>query len=212
MKPNFSKGLLPAVVIEEGTKEVLMLAYMNEEAYEKTLKTKRTWFYSRSRRSLWNKGETSGHVQHVQSLYLDCDQDAIVVFVKQVGPACHTGEKRVFITKLYRGIHMENTFKLLFETIEERKRNPLPESYTNYLFSKGEDKILKKIGEECTEVIIASKNNDKEELVKEMVDVLYHCFVLLAEKNIPLEDIMEEVTERNGKLSRVGDRREIDTL
>ncbi len=101
---------------------------------------------------------------------------------------------------------MENAFKLLFETIEERKRNPLSESYTNYLFLKGEDKILKKIGEECSEVIIASKNNDKEELVKEMVDVLYHCFVLLVEKNISLEDIMEEVTERNGKLSRVGDR------
>ena len=103
MKPNFSKGLLPAVVIEEDTKEVLMLAYMNEEAYEKTIETKRTWFYSRSRRSLWNKGETSGNVQHVQSLYLDCDQDAIVVVVKQVEYACHTGEKHVFITKLYRG-------------------------------------------------------------------------------------------------------------
>ncbi|MDM5238285.1 phosphoribosyl-ATP diphosphatase [Bacillus cereus] len=107
---------------------------------------------------------------------------------------------------------MENVFKLLYETIEERKENPLPGSYTNYLFSKGEDKILKKIGEECTEVIIASKNNDKEELVKEMVDVLYHCFVLLAEKNIALEDVMREVKERNGKLSRVGDRKEIDTL
>ncbi|HDX9631015.1 TPA: phosphoribosyl-ATP diphosphatase [Bacillus cereus] len=107
---------------------------------------------------------------------------------------------------------MENVFKLLYETIEERKENPLPESYTNYLFSKGEDKILKKIGEECTEVIIASKNNDKEELVKEMVDVLYHCFVLLAEKNIALEDVTREVKERNGKLSRVGDRKEIDTL
>ncbi len=103
MKPNFSKGLLPAIVIEEGTKEVLMLAYMNEEAYEKTLKTKRTWFYSRSRRSLWNKGETSGNVQHVQSLYLDCDQDAIVVVVKQVGPACHTGEKNVFSLQNYIG-------------------------------------------------------------------------------------------------------------
>lgn len=107
---------------------------------------------------------------------------------------------------------MENVFKLLFETIEERKGNPLPESYTNYLFSKGEDKILKKIGEECAEVIVASKNNDKDELVKEMVDVFYHCFVLLAEKNITLEDIMQEVKERNGKLSRVGDRKEIDTL
>ncbi|HDR8182232.1 TPA: phosphoribosyl-ATP diphosphatase [Bacillus thuringiensis] len=107
---------------------------------------------------------------------------------------------------------MENVFKLLYETIEERKENPLPESYTNYLFSKGEDKILKKIGEECTEIIIASKNNDKEELVKEMVDVLYHCFVLLAEKNIALEDVTREVKERNGKLSRVGDRKEIDTL
>ncbi|MGE7855663.1 phosphoribosyl-ATP diphosphatase [Bacillus sp. NPDC094064] len=107
---------------------------------------------------------------------------------------------------------MENVFKLLYETIEERKENPLPESYTNYLFSKGEDKILKKIGEECAEVIIASKNNDKEELVKEMVDVLYHCFVLLAEKNIALEDVIREVKERNGKLSRVGDRKEIDTL
>ncbi|CAM4010515.1 phosphoribosyl-ATP diphosphatase [Bacillus cereus] len=107
---------------------------------------------------------------------------------------------------------MENVFKLLFETIEERKENPLPESYTNYLFSKGEDKILKKIGEECAEVIVASKNNDKDELVKEMVDVFYHCFVLLAEKNITLEDIMQEVKERNGKLSRVGDRKEIDTL
>lgn len=100
MKPNFSKGLLPAVVIEEGTNEVLMLAYMNEEAYEKTLETKRTWFYSRSRRSLWNKGETSGNVQYVQSLYIDCDQDSIVVVVKQEGPACHTGEKTCFHYKI----------------------------------------------------------------------------------------------------------------
>ncbi|KAA0766915.1 phosphoribosyl-AMP cyclohydrolase [Bacillus sp. SH5-2] len=100
MKPNFSKGLLPAVVIEEHTKEVLMLAYMNEEAYEKTLKTKKTWFYSRSRQSLWNKGETSGNVQYVQSLYLDCDQDSIVIVVKQVGPACHTGEKTCFHYKI----------------------------------------------------------------------------------------------------------------
>ncbi|AYF05526.1 phosphoribosyl-AMP cyclohydrolase [Bacillus mobilis] len=100
MKPNFAKGLLPAVVMEEGTNEVLMLAYMNEEAYEKTLETKRTWFYSRSRRSLWNKGETSGNVQYVQSLYLDCDQDSIVVVVKQVGPACHTGEKTCFHYKI----------------------------------------------------------------------------------------------------------------
>ncbi|KFN01691.1 phosphoribosyl-ATP diphosphatase [Bacillus clarus] len=107
---------------------------------------------------------------------------------------------------------MEDALKLLFETIEERKRKPLPESYTNYLFSKGEDKILKKIGEECAEVIIASKNNDKEELVKEMVDVIYHCFVLLAAKNVSLEDVMQEVKERHGKLSRVGDRKEIDTL
>ncbi|WP_336991793.1 phosphoribosyl-AMP cyclohydrolase [Bacillus toyonensis] len=100
MKPNFSKGLLPAVVIEEDTKEVLMLAYMNKEAYEKTLETKRTWFYSRSRQSLWNKGETSGNMQYVQSLYLDCDQDSIVVVVKQVGPACHTGEKTCFHYKV----------------------------------------------------------------------------------------------------------------
>ncbi|WP_259417119.1 phosphoribosyl-AMP cyclohydrolase [Bacillus toyonensis] len=100
MKPNFSKGLLPAVMIEEDTKEVLMLAYMNEEAYEKTLETKRTWFYSRSRQSLWNKGETSGNMQYVQSLYLDCDQDSIVVVVKQVGPACHTGEKTCFHYKV----------------------------------------------------------------------------------------------------------------
>ncbi|EEL60596.2 phosphoribosyl-ATP diphosphatase [Bacillus toyonensis] len=107
---------------------------------------------------------------------------------------------------------MEDVLKLLFKTIEDRKENPVPESYTNYLFSKGEDKILKKIGEECSEVIIASKNNDKKELVKEMVDVFYHCFVLLAEKNILLEDVMEEVKERNGKLSRVGERKEIDTL
>ncbi|PEK08656.1 phosphoribosyl-ATP diphosphatase [Bacillus toyonensis] len=107
---------------------------------------------------------------------------------------------------------MEDVLKLLFETIEDRKENPLPESYTNYLFSKGEDKILKKIGEECSEVIIASKNNDKKELVKEMVDVFYHCLVLLVEKNISLEDVMEEVKERNGKLSRVGERKEIDTL
>ncbi|AHA09925.1 phosphoribosyl-ATP diphosphatase [Bacillus toyonensis] len=107
---------------------------------------------------------------------------------------------------------MEDVLKLLFETIEDRKENPVPESYTNYLFSKGEDKILKKIGEECSEVIIASKNNDKKELVKEMVDVFYHCFVLLTEKNISLEDVMEEVKERNGKLSRVGERKEIDTL
>ena len=213
MKPDFSKGLLPAVIIDDTTNDVLMLGYMNEESYAKTLETKTTWFFSRSRNKLWNKGETSGHFQHVKEMYLDCDQDTLLVRVDQIGPACHTGSRTCFFTKvLQEEKKMTDILRALYETIVDRKNNPVAESYTNYLFTKGEDKILKKVGEEATEVLIAAKNNDKEELVYEIADLTFHCLVLLAEKGIALEDVKKELERRQGKLSKTADRKEIESL
>ena len=204
-------GLVPAIIQDEATGTVLMLAYMNAEALKKTLETGVTWFYSRSRQSLWKKGETSGHVQAVKEMYYDCDADTILVKVSQTGAACHEGTFSCFSRRLDGG--SEQTEKVfdpdkvykeplagvlyeLYQVINDRKRNPKEGSYTNYLFEKGQDKILKKVGEEAAETIIASKNNDKAEILYEMADLWYHCLVLLANHNITPSELFEELKKR----------------
>ncbi|MDR5659750.1 bifunctional phosphoribosyl-AMP cyclohydrolase/phosphoribosyl-ATP diphosphatase HisIE [Serpentinicella sp. ANB-PHB4] len=193
-------GLVPAIVQESKTKEVLMLAYMNEASLRKTIETKKTWFWSRSRGQLWNKGESSGHFQHVKSIKYDCDGDTLLVEVDQVGVACHTGEKNCFFKDLMKADEEKNIditiLEKVYNVIKDRKENPKEGSYTNYLFEKGIDKILKKVGEENAEVIIAAKNPEKEELVYEASDLMYHLFVLLNEREIPLEEIYKELAKR----------------
>lgn len=203
-------GLIPAIVQEAGSGRVLMLAYQNKESLLKTLETGTTWFYSRSRQELWNKGATSGHYQKLHNIYFDCDADTILLEVKQVGVACHEGYPSCFHHQVTPGgIYTDEEAPVLSgsrqlglilgelaETIKERKNN-LPEgSYTTYLFQKGLDKILKKVGEEAAEVIIAAKNQDKGELIYEASDLLYHLLVLLEEQDIPLGEIAKELKKR----------------
>ena len=191
-------GLIPAIIQDYQTKEVLMMAYMNKASLEKTIETKKTWFYSRSRQKLWNKGETSGHFQDVKRISYDCDEDTLLIEVIQTGSACHTGSKSCFYRNLLDPDQVLNE-AIVYEVaniIRERKENPKEGSYTNYLFEKGIDKILKKVGEEASEVIIAAKNPDKEELVYEISDMVYHVLVLMAEKGIEIEDIKTELTKR----------------
>ena len=191
-------GLIPAIIQDYQTKEVLMMAYMNKASLEKTIETKKTWFYSRSRQKLWNKGETSGHFQDVKRISYDCDEDTLLIEVIQTGSACHTGSKSCFYRNLLDADQVLNE-AIVYEVaniIRERKENPKEGSYTNYLFEKGIDKILKKVGEEASEVIIAAKNPDKEELVYEISDMVYHVLVLMAEKGIEIEDIKTELTKR----------------
>lgn len=192
------KGLIPAIVQDAKTGQVLMLAYMNSESLEKTLETKTTWFYSRSRGELWNKGYTSDHYQDVVSVAADCDFDTLLVRVHPRGPACHTGEVSCFYNgilddpdPLDRGILYGE-----FERILDRRANPIEGSYTNYLFEKGVDKICKKIGEESAETIIAAKNDDKKELIAESADLLYHLNVLWANQGVHPDDVMAEVAKR----------------
>ncbi|MDO4563265.1 MAG: bifunctional phosphoribosyl-AMP cyclohydrolase/phosphoribosyl-ATP diphosphatase HisIE [Clostridia bacterium] len=194
-------GLIPAIVQDADSGEVLMLAYMNEQSLKKTLETSTTWFYSRSRKKLWNKGETSGHFQQVQDIRIDCDQDTLLLFVHQQGAACHTGSRSCF----YRGLDgvqaplpQKGKFILdeLFEVVEDRKQNPKEDSYTNYLLDCGIDKILKKVGEECAETIIAAKNASKEEIALETSDLLYHLIVMLSERGLRAEDIYSELKKR----------------
>lgn len=200
-------GLVPAVVQDAATGAVLMLAYMNEEALKKTVETGVTWFYSRSRQSLWRKGETSGHSQKVQEIYYDCDGDAILVKVDQTGNACHEGTFSCFSRRLdgeacpagrdaaYDNPAMTILFEL-YKVINDRKTNPQEGSYTCYLFDKGQDKILKKVGEEAAETIIASKNNAKGEILYEMADLWYHCLVLLAYHGITPSELLAELAGR----------------
>lgn len=192
-------GLIPAIVQDYKTGEVLMLAYMNEEAFQKTKETKSSWFYSRSRQELWNKGATSGNTQTVKKISYDCDQDTILLQVEQKGAACHTGERSCF----YRDIELgeEPSFRRdvvhqVYDAILDRRDNPKEGSYTSYLFDEGIDKILKKIGEESGEIIIGAKNNDDENLSMEIADLTYHILVLLAEKDLPVERVKEELTKR----------------
>ncbi len=195
-----SHGLIPVIAQDYQTNQVLMMAYMNQEAYEKTLKTGMMTYYSRSRQELWIKGLTSGHFQYVKSLWADCDKDTILAKVAPIGPACHTGKTSCFFEEIVvTDSKQRNPMTVLEEVyhiILQRKLHPKDGSYTNYLLEKGVDKILKKLGEEGTEIIIAAKNPDPEEIKYEVSDFLYHLMVLMVEKNVTWEDIMRELAER----------------
>ncbi|WP_022763904.1 bifunctional phosphoribosyl-AMP cyclohydrolase/phosphoribosyl-ATP diphosphatase HisIE [Butyrivibrio sp. XPD2006] len=199
LKKN-SDGMVPVIVQDYRTDQVLMLAYMNEEAYNNTLLTGKMTYYSRSRNELWVKGETSSHFQYVKSLTADCDLDTILAKVKQIGAACHTGSYSCFFNEIAKKDYSEkNPQKVLdavYEVIKDRKDNPREGSYTNYLYEKGIDKILKKIGEEATEMVIAAKNPNENEVIYEMSDFLYHMMVLMAVKNVSWEDITDELSRR----------------
>ncbi|WP_391203378.1 bifunctional phosphoribosyl-AMP cyclohydrolase/phosphoribosyl-ATP diphosphatase HisIE [Psychrobacillus sp. L4] len=193
------KGLIPVIVQHAITREVLTLAYMNKEAYTKTVETKETWFFSRSRQELWHKGETSGNTQQVVSIRKDCDSDALVVEVLPNGVACHTGEETCFHQSLekFDDTVGYNTITSLIDIIEEREKEMPEGAYTTYLFEKGVDKICKKIGEESAEVIIASKNNDAEELMWEAADLFYHLLVLLQNQKVSFYDLLQVLQKRH---------------
>ena len=194
-------GLIPVIVQDFRTAEILMMAYMNEEAYEQTLREGMMTYWSRSRQELWRKGDTSGHYQYVKSLDIDCDRDTILAKVEQIGSACHTGHRSCFYTNLaskaYDGRNPMTVFDDVMATILERKENPKEGSYTNYLFDQGIDKILKKVGEEAAEIIIAAKNPDSDEVKYEICDFLYHMMVLMAEREVSWKDITKELAERH---------------
>ena len=203
LKKN-SDGMVPVIVQDCRTDAVLMQAYMDEEAYEATIHTGKMTYFSRSRGQLWVKGETSGHFQYVKSLYTDCDYDTILAKVVQIGPACHTGSYSCFFNEILSAPEGDGelphnpakVFEEVFGVIQDRKAHPKEGSYTNYLFDKGIDKILKKVGEECTEIVIAAKNPDKEEIKYEISDFLYHVMVLMAEKGVTWEEITRELARR----------------
>jgi len=185
-------GLIPAVVQDARTREVLTVAYMNREALQRTVERRETWFWSRSRKELWHKGETSGNLQTVVNVHLDCDEDAVLVEVEPKGPACHTGAYSCF------GVEpgIEGVLADLYKLIEQRKELRPEGSYTTYLFNSGLDKILKKVGEEATETVVAAKNPDAGRLTSETADLLYHVIVLLVERGVELEDVIRELKER----------------
>ena len=191
-------GLVPAIVVDNKSKKVLTLAYMNKESLKITMEKNLTCFYSRSRKELWLKGETSGNYQHVVSITADCDYDALVVVVEKDGPACHLGTDSCFSNRVYENEKIkEFSYEALFELIKGRKTDKKEGSYTTYLFEKGLDKILKKVGEECTEVIIAAKAQDKKETIYEIADLCYHTLVLMIEAGISLDDIFTELSSRH---------------
>ncbi len=226
-------GLIPAIVQDAQTREVLTLAYMNRESLERTVTTNATWFWSRSRSELWHKGETSGNTQRVVELLLDCDQDAIVVLVEPAGPACHTGERTCFHNQIGSDVQglthdtersaetlqskvltnegrkdnrdaedLGGLLNQLYDLIESRKRERPDGSYTTYLFNEGLDKILKKVGEESAETIIAAKNKNTNGLVAEVSDLIYHLLVLLVERGVSLDEIRQEMAQREKHASR----------
>ena len=205
LAPDFSKGLVPAILQHYQTGQVLMLGYMNEEAYNLTIQDKVCWFYSRSKERLWKKGESSNHIQHVIDIQLDCDQDTILLQVNPDGPTCHTGSVSCFNT--------EEPYMLesLETTIQESVDSNNPKSYTNYLLNKGIDKISKKYGEESFEVVIAAMKDDKLELTNEVADVLYHLFVLLHDRGVKFEDVISVLKERHKKSGNFkGERQDIN--
>ena len=192
------KGLIPAVVVDSGSNKVLTVAYMNRESLRITMEEGRTCFWSRSRQELWRKGETSGNVQHVVSVTADCDRDALVVEVVKDGPACHLGTDSCFNDLVYRGEQPPAfQYEDLMELLRGRKESPKEGSYTTYLFEKGKDKILKKLGEEATEVIIAAKDDDRANTVYELGDLLYHAMVLMVDMGITLPELKEELASRH---------------
>lgn len=193
-----SDGLIPAVVVDYLTRDVLTLAYMNRESLEISMKEGKTCFYSRSRQKLWRKGETSGNFQHIVKITTDCDCDALTVLVKKDGPACHLGTDSCFNEDIYISDELSDfSMRGLMKLIEGRKTDPQDGSYTTYLFNKGLDKILKKVGEESTEVIIAGKAEDKKETVYEIADLIYHVLVLMVEMGISVDDVMTELASRH---------------
>ncbi|MCI6647125.1 MAG: bifunctional phosphoribosyl-AMP cyclohydrolase/phosphoribosyl-ATP diphosphatase HisIE [Oscillospiraceae bacterium] len=192
------KGLIPAVVVDLYTREVLTLAYMNRESLQISMDEGRTCFWSRSRQELWRKGETSGNVQHIVDIVADCDKDALVVIVDKEGPACHTGAESCFHNYLWESDERHDfTVEGLMDLLKGRKTNPKEGSYTTYLFEKGIDKILKKVGEESTEVIIAAKAGDKRETIYEVADLMYHVMVMMVEMGISTQDILAELASRH---------------
>lgn len=192
------KGLIPAIVVDSTTKKVLTLAYMSKESLKISMEKGLTCFYSRSRDELWLKGETSGNYQHIVSITADCDNDALVVVVEKDGPACHKGTDSCFNNTIWESSELsEFSYESLMELIRGRKVNKQEGSYTTYLFEKGLDKILKKVGEECTEVIIGAKSDDKKETIYEIADLAYHVMVLMIEMGISLEDIHKELASRH---------------
>ena len=192
------KGLIPAVVVDSITKKVLTVAYMNRESLKISMEKGLTCFWSRSRQELWLKGETSGNYQHIVSITADCDKDALVVVVEKDGPACHTGSDSCFTKPVYQSEELhEFTLQGLYDLLVGRKIDKPEGSYTTYLFEKGIDKILKKVGEECTEVIIGAKSHDKKETVYEIADLCYHVMVLMVEAGISLEDVHKELASRH---------------
>ncbi|PYE44507.1 phosphoribosyl-ATP pyrophosphatase /phosphoribosyl-AMP cyclohydrolase [Paenibacillus barcinonensis] len=212
---RWDEGLVPAIVQDVDTREVLMMAYMNRESLKLSLESGETWFWSRSRQELWNKGATSGNVQEIVSLKYDCDGDTLLVEVKPKGPACHTGAVTCFHNEIIglpatnsiqsSSSNAESRFEVLAELesiIAERERERPEGAYTTYLFDKGVDKILKKIGEEASETIIAAKNKDNDELRLEVSDLMYHLLVLLQERKLPLDDIMSELSRRHERPRR----------
>lgn len=200
------RGLVPVVVQDFNTRQVLTLAYMNAESLRRTVETKETWFFSRSRTSLWHKGETSGHTQRVTAILVDCDSDALTILVEPKGPACHTGAQTCFHNELQEAVLSEEiadrtsnlgaVLNELYALIETRKRDRPAGSYTTYLFDQGLDKILKKVGEESSETIIAAKNKDESLLVGEVSDLLYHLLVLMVERGVTIDQVREELTRR----------------
>ena len=196
-----SEGMIPCITQDYRTGQVLMMAYMTRESFEKTLATGRMTYYSRSRKELWTKGDTSGHYQYVKSLSIDCDKDTILAKVAQIGAACHTGNRSCFYTDLVKkDVDSRNPLEIfqdVYDTIKDRKDHPKEGSYTNYLFDQGIDKILKKVGEEATEIVIAAKNPDSDELKYEICDFLYHMMVLMAEQDVSWKEITEELAQRH---------------
>ena len=192
------RGLIPAVVVDSITREVLTVAYMNKESLKISMEKGLTCFFSRSRNELWLKGETSGNYQHIVSITADCDKDALTVVVEKDGPACHTGTNSCFTNPVYQSESLSQfTLEGLYALLCERKEKMPEGSYTTYLFEKGIDKILKKVGEECTEVIIAGKADDKKETVYEIADLAYHVMVLMCEMGISVEDVHRELASRH---------------
>jgi len=191
------RGLIPAIVQHVRTREVLTLAYMNAESLARTVETKETWFWSRSRNKLWHKGETSGNTQRVVELLPDCDGDALVVLVDPAGPACHTGAQSCFdVGSTYQLTTTDQLLDRLYVLVQEREKNRPAGSYTSYLFNEGLDKILKKLGEESTETIVAAKNDEDERLIAEVADLVYHLIVLLVARGISLDQIRAELVRR----------------
>ena len=192
------KGLIPAIVVDTETKQVLTLAYMNAESLRISMDEGRTCFFSRSRQELWRKGETSGNVQHIVSITADCDADALVVEGRKDGPACHTGAESCFFQPVYTGEAKPGfQYEDLFEMLRGRRETPKEGSYTSYLFEKGRDKILKKVGEEATEVIIAAKDDDKANTIYELGDLMYHAMVLMLDMGVTMDEIKAEMASRH---------------